>query len=88
MFINQDQNANARIIAKQKIRRMVGAMVAYATYNRTSLGHIKALLDEPSKNIFREPLLLAEPWGLYLNRLYYDQSGEYDKIYAGCSTSC
>lgn len=60
----------------KQVRRMVGAIVSYATYNSIQLSDIKQLLDKPNSYNWLSNMIIAEPWGLYLSRINYDKAGK------------
>ena len=60
-----------------QVRRMVGAMITYATYDQISLDDIRRMLDEPSSGGWKTKVLIAEPYGLFLKRLNYNKQSEY-----------
>lgn len=51
-----------------QIRKMVGCILAYASYEQITQLDIKRLLDKPSPSNYY-PLIMAEPWGLYLTKI-------------------
>lgn len=60
-----------------KIRRIMGAIITYASFGRGGLDSIQELIDKPNAKYWPPFFLIAEPWGLYLSRMNYNKSCEY-----------
>lgn len=61
----------SRAFLHNQVRRMVGTILAYATFNHIKLADIRDLIDNPSQENWRSKIKLAEPFGLYLYRLKF-----------------
>lgn len=70
----------SRAFLHNQIRRIVGALVTYATYRKIELNHIQHLLDHPCTKSWSPKILIAEPWGLYLSRIEFDKSSFHGTI--------
>jgi len=63
-----------RSFLHNQVRRMVGAILSYASYDMTTFDKFKSLLDDPNQP-WPAGFILAEPYGLFLKRLNYNKSG-------------
>lgn len=59
-----------------QVRRMMGALITYASYGRTTLDTLKTLLDKSDQG-WKHDIIIAEPYGLFLRRLNYNKECEY-----------
>lgn len=60
-----------------QIRKMMGALLSYASYDRVGLDALKAMLDKPDLDSWNARMILAEPYGLYLRRLNYNRASKF-----------
>lgn len=58
----------------QQIRRMVGCILSYCSYRSIELKKIRAMLDNPTTLTWSSKLVIAQPWGLYLNDVHFTPS--------------
>lgn len=56
-----------------QVRRMVGAILSYATFDKIKLKEIKDLIENPSQENWNSKIDVAEPFGLYLYRISFSK---------------
>lgn len=55
------------------IRRLVGCIISYASMRAILKDDIQTIINEPSAQGFKSPMVIAEPWGLYLSKIHWDR---------------
>lgn len=63
----------SRSFLHNQIRRVMGTILGYASFQNIELSEIEKLLTKPSSMSWTSRFHVAEPWGLYLSRLIFDQ---------------
>lgn len=56
-----------------QIRRIMGTIICHASYQTIKLSDIEHLLKRPASDSWSSHFIVAEPWGLYLSRLHFNE---------------
>lgn len=71
----------SRSFLHNQIRRIMGSILGYACFQDIKLEEIEKLLTKPGSMSWTSQFRVAEPWGLYLSKIHFDQKlGAIDDI--------